>query len=172
MGGIFDGDQFRRNFWSDTASRTRWQPAKSTQCEKLNGPDRTQRALDTSPRFWDNPRLPVFSGQLVAPGAHAVRRGRANSSRKDDAMAQTASRFRWTLALLPILATGCALMDTGRNWWTGKRTDQSEPELTDDKWTTIGREMRSHRRADKEDPLDRLLWSEKAREINRNVGFE
>jgi hypothetical protein len=34
------------------------------------------------------------------------------------------------------------------------------------------KEARGNRRMEKEDPLDRLLWSDQAREINRNVGFE
>jgi hypothetical protein len=68
-------------------------------------------------------------------------------------------------------SSGCAMMDGGRNWLTGKRTDQSEPEV-EDTWAFVGKEARGNRRMEQEDPLDRLLWSEKARDINRNMGFE
>ena len=46
------------------------------------------------------------------------------------------------------------------------------PDGNTDKWAIAGREGRANRPIEKEDPLDRLLWSEKAREINRNVGYE
>jgi hypothetical protein len=71
-----------------------------------------------------------------------------------------------------VLLSGCAMMDSGRNWLTGKRNDQSEPDLAEDKWAFVGKEGRGSRRMEKEDPLDRLLWSPQARDINRNVGFE
>jgi hypothetical protein len=77
----------------------------------------------------------------------------------------------WAL-LLPVLASGCAMMDSGRNWWTGKRTDQSEPELSEDTWAFVGKEARGARPREQADWFERYLWSEKARDINRNFGFD
>lgn len=77
-----------------------------------------------------------------------------------------------TCLLAMLFTSGCTLLDGGKNWLTGKRTDQTEPELTDEKWMTAGREARASRPAVKEDLIDRWMWSDKAREINRNVGFD
>lgn len=45
-------------------------------------------------------------------------------------------------------------------------------EGNEEQWAFAGRTGRRDRPIEKEDPLDRILWSDKAREINRNVGFE
>lgn len=70
--------------------------------------------------------------------------------------------------------SGCAMMNGGPSWLTGKNSDQSEPEIeaVEDKWSFVGKEGRGGRVADKTDWLDRVLWSDKARDINRNLGFE
>jgi len=55
------------------------------------------------------------------------------------------------------------------------RKEQWEPEIEQTKadWRTdAGKIGRSNRRAETEDPLDKLLWSDEARQINRNVGFD
>lgn len=72
----------------------------------------------------------------------------------------------WSLGwFASFVATGCA---------SGLFMTRKEkiPEGTEDKWAIVGREGRGSRKMEKEDPLDRFLMSDKAREINRNVGFE
>lgn len=72
----------------------------------------------------------------------------------------------WSVGLIVVPAvTGCA---------SGPFSARKEklPDGKEDKWAIAGREGRGNRPVEKEDPLDRLLWSEKAREINRNVGYE
>lgn len=75
----------------------------------------------------------------------------------------------WLLAVC--CTSGCAMMESTRNWLTGAQDEQSEPAV-EDKWASVGKEGRGNRKKEKEDPLDRFLMSDKARDINRNVGFE
>jgi len=56
-----------------------------------------------------------------------------------------------------------------------QKNEQWEPDVTEKKakdWRSdAGSIGRGNRRSESEDPLDKLLWSDQAREINRNVGF-
>jgi hypothetical protein len=74
--------------------------------------------------------------------------------------------------LLPVIGCGCALTDTGRNWLTGVRSDQTEPDLGEDKWAFVGKEGRGGRPTEKADWFDKYLSSPQAREINRNFNIE
>lgn len=59
--------------------------------------------------------------------------------------------------------------------WQVKRPDQWEPDPSefDDKWAELGKEARGNRPLEKNaDPLDKMLWSDKAAQINRNLGVE
>ena len=54
------------------------------------------------------------------------------------------------------------------------KSEQWEPEVDGPKtdWRSdAGKLGRGNRRAEKEDPLDKILWSDQARDINRNMGF-
>lgn len=77
----------------------------------------------------------------------------------------------WTGMTLVAFSSGCAMMDTGRNWLTGQRHDQSEPPA-EDKWAFVGKEARGNYPKEQADWFERYLWSEKARDINRNFGVE
>lgn len=70
-----------------------------------------------------------------------------------------------------MFSSGCAMMH--KTWYTlTDQHDPNDPDAPKDKWEFVGKEGRGTRRMEKEDPLDRLLWSDKARDINRNVGIE
>lgn len=54
------------------------------------------------------------------------------------------------------------------------KSEQWEPDAEQPKtdWRSdAGKLGRGNRRSEKEDPLDKLLWSDQARDINRNMGF-
>jgi hypothetical protein len=54
------------------------------------------------------------------------------------------------------------------------KSEQWEPDVDEPKtdWRSdAGKLGRGNRRSEKEDPLDKLLWSDQARDINRNMGF-
>lgn len=54
------------------------------------------------------------------------------------------------------------------------KKEQWEPDVEETKsdWRSdAGKIGRGNRKAEAEDPLDKLLWSEEARNINRNMGF-
>ena len=54
------------------------------------------------------------------------------------------------------------------------KKEQWEPDVeaaSNDWRSDAGKLGRGNRRAEKEDPLDKLLWSQDARDINRNMGF-
>ncbi len=80
-------------------------------------------------------------------------------------------------AMLLITVQGCSSSGTGLfNKKAGlmSKGDQWEPETDGPKtdWRgDAGKIGRGNRRAEREDPLDKLLWSEQARDINRNTGF-
>ena len=70
-----------------------------------------------------------------------------------------------------LFSSGCAMLNNVKNVLTGQ-TDPSDPNVAEDKWAFVGKEGRGNRKMEKEDPLDRLLWSQQARDINRNTGFQ
>ena len=78
----------------------------------------------------------------------------------------------WVGLTIVSLVSGCALTDPGRNWFTGKRSDQSEPDLEDDDWALNGKEGESLRPKESADFFDKYLTSDKAQQINRNFGIE
>ncbi len=86
------------------------------------------------------------------------------------------SRYRvWLVctSLAGVLAmNGCAMMNSGKNWFTGKSADDPSVEDVEDKWAFVGKEGRGGRTVEKGDWLDQVLWSEKAQQINRNLGYE
>ncbi len=83
------------------------------------------------------------------------------------------SHCAWKIIVcLGFMSSGCAMWDGGRNWLTGQRTDQSEPEVREDKWGYVGKEARGNMPREEADWFERYLWSEKARDINRSVGFD
>ncbi len=54
------------------------------------------------------------------------------------------------------------------------KNEQWEPDVDEPKsdWRSdAGKIGRGNRRAEGEDPLDKILWSDQARDINRNMGF-
>lgn len=68
---------------------------------------------------------------------------------------------------------GCALMNSGKHWWTAKNFNWRGPDDDDeieDKWGFVGKENRNGQTLEKEDWLDRLIWSDQARQINHNLG--
>ena len=79
--------------------------------------------------------------------------------------------FCTTLAGILTLS-GCAMMNGGKNWLTGKTAGDPEVDDVEDKWAFVGKEARGGRTSEKEDWLDRLMWSDQARQINRNLGYD
>ena len=71
---------------------------------------------------------------------------------------------------VPFCSSGCTMMD-GRNWLSRIFHDQS-PTDVEDKWAFVGQDARGNRVMEKQDPLDNLLWSDKAAAINRNLGYD
>ncbi len=54
------------------------------------------------------------------------------------------------------------------------KSEQWEPDVDQPKsdWRSdAGKLGRGNRRSEKQDPLDKILWSEQARDIERNMGF-
>ena len=82
----------------------------------------------------------------------------------------------FVVGLLVVLsaASGCS---SGFGFGKSKpfaKSEQWEPDVESPKadWRSdAGKLGRGNRRAEKEDPLDKFLWSEDARDINRNMGF-
>jgi hypothetical protein len=75
------------------------------------------------------------------------------------------------LASLAGSLAGCSAFG-GRSVFN--RDKQWEPELeSEDKWGDVGKEGRGNRRVEKNrDPIDKLLWSDQARQINESLGVE
>ena len=88
-------------------------------------------------------------------------------------------RLTGILCLLAITCgglAGCASMGMGKSKPFG-RNEQWEPEVTEDSkgsasdWRSAPSNLRQgSARASKEDRLDRLIWSDEARDINRSLG--
>ncbi len=80
-----------------------------------------------------------------------------------------------SLAVTTAVACGCS--SSGLNLGKSKpfaKGEQWEPEVTEgsaDWRSDAGKLGRGNRKAEKSDPLDKILWSEQAQEINRNMGF-
>lgn len=71
-------------------------------------------------------------------------------------------------------AAGCQTFGKSANW-DGGPPKQSEPDVPKepDKWGSVGREGRGNRALeDENDPLKPLLMSDKARDIERNLGYK
>lgn len=91
-------------------------------------------------------------------------------SQKDRAMS---CRPGWKFAAcLWLLLSGCAMWDGSRNWFGGGLGGQSEPDVEADKWASVGQEARGNYPREKADWFERYVWSEKARDINRSLGFD
>ena len=80
------------------------------------------------------------------------------------------------LIILSAATLGCSSSGFGFMKKAGPmgKSEQWEPNVdapqTD--WRSdAGKLGRGNRRSEKEDPLDKLLWSDQARDINRNMGF-
>ena len=79
------------------------------------------------------------------------------------------------LVVLSAATSGCSSSGLG----IGKskpfaKSGQWEPDVEETKsdWRSdAGKIGRGNRRSEAEDPLDKILWSEQARDINRNMGF-
>ena len=79
------------------------------------------------------------------------------------------------LVVLSAATSGCS--SSGFGFGKSKpfaKSEQWEPDVEEPKsdWRSdAGKLGRGNRRAEKEDPLDKILWSDQARDINRNMGF-
>ena len=79
------------------------------------------------------------------------------------------------LVVLSAATSGCS--SSGFGFGKSKpfaKSEQWEPKVEENKsdWRSeAGKIGRGNRRSEKEDPLDKFLWSEDARDINRNMGF-
>ena len=82
------------------------------------------------------------------------------------------------LALLVIVSaatSGCS--SSGFGFGKSKpfaKNGQWEPDVEETKtdWRSdAGKIGRGNRKSEAQDPLDKILWSEQARDINRNMGF-
>lgn len=88
------------------------------------------------------------------------------------------SRISLTIVLLTVAglgAVGCSSspLNIGKSKPFAKG-EQWEPDTDEPKadWRAeAGKLGRGNRRYEAEDPIDKLLWSEQAREINQNMGF-
>ena len=78
------------------------------------------------------------------------------------------------LVAVSAAASGCS---SGFGFGKSKpfaKSEQWEPnaDAPQTDWRSdAGKLGRGNRRSEKEDPLDKLLWSDQARDINRNMGF-
>ncbi|WLD10563.1 hypothetical protein [Planctellipticum variicoloris] len=75
------------------------------------------------------------------------------------------------MATLAVGNVGCSTFG-GRSVFS--RDKQWEPDAgEEDKWADVGKEARGNRRVEKNrDPIDKLLWSDEAQQINRSLGVE
>lgn len=74
----------------------------------------------------------------------------------------------WKLAAcLMLTLSGCAMWNK-----LNGIGDQSEPEISGDKWEGVGKEARSGYPREEADWFERYVWSEKARDINRSLGYD
>jgi len=90
--------------------------------------------------------------------------------------------FALLICSLSFLQTGCAVVDAGKQFAEFNRnalklrpTDYEDPtEDSAEEWAQVGQDGRGHQKKEKE--IDRWWWnlvmSEKARSIERNLGFE
>jgi hypothetical protein len=84
-------------------------------------------------------------------------------------------RPRFVLMLcIASLVSGFAGCSTFGGRSVFNRGQQWEPDLeADDKWADVGKEARGNRRVEKNrDPIDQLLWSDQAQQINRSLGVD
>ena len=80
------------------------------------------------------------------------------------------------LVVLSAAMSGCSSPGFGILKKAGPfaKKEQWEPEVEESKsdWRSdAGKLGRGNRKSENEDPLDKILWSEQARDINRNMGF-
>lgn len=78
------------------------------------------------------------------------------------------SRRQVVACCLSFALSGCAMW----NGMTGRIGDQSEPEVEGDKWESVGKEARHGYPREEADWFERNIWSEKARDINRSLGYD
>lgn len=82
-------------------------------------------------------------------------------------------RFWATLSLLVLGISGCAAVDATKSMWTSMKPRPSEDDGTKGKgdWDWVGKQGRGDRPIEYEnDPLKKWLYSDKALEIERNLG--
>lgn len=72
------------------------------------------------------------------------------------------------------LAGGIAGCSTFGGRSVFNRDKQWEPDVgEEDKWADVGKEARGNRHVEKNrDPIDKLLWSDQAQQINKSLGVE
>lgn len=78
------------------------------------------------------------------------------------------------LIIFTVATTGCSSGLGFSKMNPFAKSEQWEPEVEEAKtdWRSdAGKIGRGNRRAEKQDPLDKILWSDQAKDINRNMGF-
>ena len=80
------------------------------------------------------------------------------------------------LVILSVGSVGCSSQGFGNLKKMGPfaKSEQWEPEVEEAKsdWRSdAGKIGRGNRKSEAQDPLDKILWSDQARDINRNMGF-
>ena len=80
------------------------------------------------------------------------------------------------LVVLSATTPGCSSQGFGIFKKTGPfaKSEQWEPDIEEPKadWRSdAGKIGRGNRKSEPQDPLDKVLWSDQARDINRNMGF-
>ena len=79
----------------------------------------------------------------------------------------------WSFVSLALSSQGCASVGLKNGIPYFSRQEQWEPDVTEDKWSYVGKAARGNRKLENEnDPLKSVLMSKEAQNIERNLGYE
>ena len=79
----------------------------------------------------------------------------------------------WSLLLFSVLLPGCASFGIKNGIPYFSKQEQWEPEVEEDKWSSVGKIGRGNRPLeDERDPFKKMLMSKDAQDIERNLGYK
>lgn len=104
----------------------------------------------------------------------------AHSSLKSDSFRLVFRQTAWAAAVVIVpLSAGCAINDSGmmheslRIFKPRVSDYRDESQEVDEEWDSVGKAARSNRPLESQnDPIRDLLWSPRAKSIERSLGYE
>jgi hypothetical protein len=88
-------------------------------------------------------------------------------------MLRISGRLLWSVVIAGFVLPGCSTVGIKNGVPYFSKQDQFEPEVEEDKWSSVGKMARGNRQLeDENDPLKPLLMSKEAQDIERNLGYQ